>query len=135
MSSFPTVPIGVPGMRGTIEAPATRGPLNPQFLMVYGFQRLPTDPGTDVLTVAAQVSLVGAEIRIYDLDNSPAGSLGTELAGVESCPTSTFQYYGVAGNLVWVQVMLSGYKEFGQEFVIPQLAGTLPAVLRVDSSA
>jgi hypothetical protein len=80
-------------------------------------------------TIAAQVSLVGAEVRIYDLDNSPAGSLGTELAGVESCPGSTFSFTVAAGNSVWVQIMLAGYKEFGQQLVGPSASTTYTMTL------
>ena len=94
-----------------------------------------TPPVAVILTIAAQVSLVGAEIRIYDLDNSPAGSLGTELAGVESCGDATFPYIGAAGNLVWVQIMLAGYREFGQSLVFPASDATFSAILTVESDA
>lgn len=94
-----------------------------------------TPPVAVILTIAAQVSLVGAEIRIYDLDNSPAGSLGTELAGIESCGDATFPYIGAAGNSVWVQIMLVGYREFGQSLVFPASNSTFTAVLVVETDA
>lgn len=94
-----------------------------------------TPPVAVILTIAAQVSLVGAEIRIYDLDNSPAGSLGTELAGIESCGDATFPYIGAAGNSVWVQIMLAGYREFGQSLVFPASDSTFTAVLVVETDA
>lgn len=81
------------------------------------------------LTVSAQVSLVGAEIRIYDLDNSPAGSLGTELAGIETATDATFPYTGSAGNSIWVQIMLAGYEEFGQAVTMPSVSGNFVATL------
>lgn len=86
-------------------------------------------------TVAAQVSLAGAEIRVYDLDNSPAGSLGTELAGTESCPGSTFSFTVAAGNNVWVQIMLAGYKEYGQQITGPAASTTFTVALTKELDA
>jgi len=86
-------------------------------------------------TVAAQVSLAGAEIRVYDLDNSPAGSLGTELAGTESCPGSTFSFSVAAGNNVWVQIMLAGYKEYGQQLTGPAASTTYTFALTRETDA
>lgn len=87
-------------------------------------------PNLKTTTIAATgVSLVGAEVRVYDLDNLPAGSFGTELAGVESCSTSTFTFSGQAGNTVKIQIMRDGYEEFGQTFVIPSLDSTFEATL------
>lgn len=86
-------------------------------------------------TIAAQVSLAGAEIRIYDLDNSPAGSLGTELAGTESCPGSTFSFSIAASNNVWVQIMLAGYKEYGQQITGPAASTTFTVALTKELDA
>ena len=86
-------------------------------------------------TVAAQVSLSGAEIRVYDLDNSPAGSLGTELAGTESCPGSTFSFTVAAGNNVWVQIMLANYKEFGQQLTGPSASTSFTFALIRETDA
>ncbi len=86
-------------------------------------------------TIAANVSLAGAEVRIYDMDNTPAGSLGTELAGTESCPGSTFGFVATAGNTVWVQIMLAGYKEFGQSMVTPAASTTYTYTLRGEVNA
>lgn len=83
------------------------------------------------LTIAANVSLVGAEIRIYDLDAS-GNDLGTELAGTETSASATFPFSGSAGNEVWVQIMLTGYEEFGQEVTVPASNGTFNALLRLD---
>lgn len=100
-----------------------------------GFTPVNTGPNITVTapvlttTITAQVSLVGAEVRIYDLDNSPAGSLGTELAGVESCPTAMFDFSIAAGNSVWVQIMLADYKEFGQQLVGPSASTTYTMTL------
>lgn len=87
-----------------------------------------------VLTVAANVSLSGAEIRIYDLDNTPAGSLGTELTGTESNSGATFGYAGTAGNSVWIQILAAGYVEFGQSLVLPAFDSTFTATLIPDSN-
>lgn len=74
-------------------------------------------PGITV-TLAAQVPLTGAEVRVYDMDNLPFGSLGTELAGIESAG-NTFSFDATPGNTVWLQVMLDGYKEYGQAYTVP----------------
>lgn len=87
-----------------------------------------------LLTIDAPVSLVGAEIRIYDLDNSPAGSFGTELSGTESNGTATYAYTGTAGNLIHIQIMLSGYVEFNRAFTMPTAAQTYTAQLVVDNN-
>lgn len=103
-------------------------------LIGYAPQRLPTDPvGSAVLTIEATADMTGAEIRIYDLDAVPVGSLGTELAGVESCPTATFSYafdFGFAPNLVWIQVMAPGFEEYGQQYTLPTRDTNLSLILQ-----
>lgn len=86
------------------------------------------------VTLTAQVSLVGAEIRVYDLDNSPAGSLGTEITGTESQSNPSFSFSTSAGNLVWIQIMLSGYEEFGLEITVPTLNADIPITLSIDKN-
>jgi hypothetical protein len=73
---------------------------------------------TDV-RIEGTVSLVGAEVRIYDL-NDPSGDFGTELAGVESCATSYFDFTEAPGNTVWIQILLQGYKEYGKKVLVPK---------------
>jgi hypothetical protein len=91
---------------------------------------------TYTLTINANVSLAGAEIRIYDMDNIPAGSLGTELTGVESNSGSTFSYnYGSAPNDVWIQILKDGYVEYGQPYTVTASAATLTALLQADTNA
>ncbi len=88
------------------------------------------------LTINSNVSLAGAEIRIYDMDNIPAGSFGTELTGVESNPSSTFAYnYGSAPNDVWIQILKDGYVEYGQPYTLTASVATLTATLQADSNA
>jgi hypothetical protein len=82
------------------------------------------------VTIEAQVSLSGAEIRIYDLDNSPAGSYGTELAGTESCGTATYGYSGSVGNSIEIQIMLTGYVEYTQQYTLPATSVTLTISLK-----
>jgi hypothetical protein len=79
-------------------------------------------------TLSSDVSLTGAEIRIYDMDNSPAGSLGTELAGTETL-SGTFTFTADAANQVWIQIILTGYQEFGQSFTVPSADSTLSITL------
>lgn len=81
------------------------------------------------------LSLLGAEIRIYDLDNNPAGSLGTELDGTESNAASTFTYSGVNGNEIWIQILLDGYEEFGQKYTLPVNDAIFSATLEPDVNA
>lgn len=89
-----------------------------------------------IVTISAQVSLVGAEVRIYDIDvGSPAGALGTELAGSESHGSATFTYNGTAGNNIWVQVFLDGYKEYGQVYEVPVADATLAITLEAELNA
>ncbi len=87
------------------------------------------------INIAAQVALTGAEVRIYDLDNNPAGSLGSELAGTESNVTSDFAFAAEAGNDVWLQVMQSGYEEYGQQITVPAAAATINIILSADNNA
>jgi len=86
------------------------------------------------VTVTANVSLNGAECRVYDLDGTPAGSLGTELAGVESNTGATYAFSGSAANVVWLQVMLNGYVEFGTQLTIPTTSGSYPITLTADNN-
>lgn len=85
------------------------------------------------ITIESSLTLTGAEVRIYDLDNMPAGSLGTELAGIESS-VATFSYDGLAGNSVWIQVMKPGYVEYGQQLTIPTTDTTINIILTKDNN-
>lgn len=86
------------------------------------------------LTISANVSLSGAEVRIYDLDNSPAGSHGTELSGTESNATSTYVYSGSASNLILIQVFLTGYEEYSASYTMPSVSQTYGIVLMPDTN-
>lgn len=87
------------------------------------------------VTISTASGLTGAEIRIYDLDNSPSGSLGTELDGVEINGSSTFVYSGASGNEIWIQIMKSGYKEYGQAYIMPAVNSNLTVLLILDNNA
>jgi hypothetical protein len=87
------------------------------------------------LTITSNVTLVGAEVRIYDLDNAPAGSLGTELSGSESYGSANYAYSGTAGNSIWIQIMKNGYIEFGQQTTMPAVDGEFYALLRQDTNS
>lgn len=87
-------------------------------------------PGV-LTTLTAQVPLTGAEVRVYDLDNVPVGSLGTEIAGTESAG-STFSFDAQAGNLVWIQIMKPGYVEYGQQIAVPDEATTISVILQAE---
>lgn len=89
---------------------------------------------TATITLQANTTLSGAEIRIYDMDNVPAGSLGTELAGIESNGSSTFSFAAESTNVVWIQIMKSGYIEYGQQYTIPTINTTLSLILTVDTN-
>lgn len=85
------------------------------------------------LTIEANVSLVGAEIRIYDMNTSPP-DFGTELQGTESHDSVTYSYSGTAGNIIYIQIMKPGYVEFGQSTTMPEANGTYYALLEVDTN-
>ncbi len=86
------------------------------------------------LSISSQVSLVGAEIRIYDLDDT-LPNLGTELAGTESHNASTYDFSDSAGNSIWIQIMLDGYEEFGLQTTMPSSDGDLVAILKKELNA
>jgi hypothetical protein len=87
------------------------------------------------LTLAPAVSLVGAQVHVYDLDSSAVGSLGTELESTSSCTASTYRIYRLAGNSIWVQILKTGYLEFGDSFTTPSAAQTSSPILQVDYNA
>jgi|PlaIllAssembly_1097288.scaffolds.fasta_scaffold13254_6 hypothetical protein len=87
------------------------------------------------VTWQANVSLSGAEIRVYDLDGAGGTDYGTELAGVESHSSTTYTYGGSQGNAVLLQVMKDGYEEFTQQFTIPANATTFDITLTADNNA
>jgi hypothetical protein len=88
-----------------------------------------------ILTIESNVSLIGAEVRIYDMENDPVGSLGPELAGTEIHDAATFSAVIASANLVWIQIMHDGYVEFGQEFTMPSTSITFTALLVPDQNA
>ena len=85
------------------------------------------------VTIAANVTLAGAEIRIYDLDTTPP-EFGTELAGVESNGTTTYGYAGAVGNVILIQIMQDGYEEYTQEYTMPTNDSDLDIVLQADEN-
>lgn len=91
-------------------------------------------PVQSTLSIQGSVSLAGAEVRIYDLDAS-GNDMGTELAGTESNGASSYDYTGLAGNSIWVQILQSGYAEFGQQLTIPATDSVFSAVLQPDLNA
>ena len=94
-------------------------------------------PIAATLAIAANVSLSGAEIRIYDADNTPAGTLGTELSGTESNPSTTYTYSAASlmNNTIYIQVMQSGYEEFLTSHTVTNINETLTLTLKTDVNA
>lgn len=86
------------------------------------------------ITIVANVSLIGAEIRIYDLD-AVLPFKGTEIAGVESHVASTYVFSSTAANVVWVQIMKPDYEEFGLTYTLPGVNSTLNVILNLDVNA
>jgi len=86
------------------------------------------------ITIEGNVSLLGAEVRIYDLDNTPTGSLGTELSGTESNGSANYVYSGGAGNLIFIQIMKTGFVEYGQSITIPTVNTTIDIILTKDNN-
>lgn len=89
-------------------------------------------PVNRTLTLSANVSLVGAEIRIYDLDGA-TGDFGTELAGTESHTSVTYSYTDTTTNLIHIQIMLDGYEEFNLDYTLDSDV-TLPITLNADNN-
>ena len=85
------------------------------------------------LTISAQVSLVGAEIAIYDMNVTPP-DFGDELAHSESHGSATFIYSGSASNLIRIQVMLPNYEEFSENFTMPTVSGDKVIKLEVETN-
>ena len=85
-------------------------------------------------TLVAQVSLVGAEVRIYDRDET-LPDLGTEIAGVESAPAATYAFTTDAANLVHIQVQLAGYEEFAIDATVAAASGNLEITLIPETNA
>jgi len=86
---------------------------------------------TVTVTIIANVTLVGAEVRIYDLDTTPP-DYGTELAGTESHDASTYVYAGTGSNVIHIQIMKDGYVEYNQEYTMPTSDSDLNVVLQPD---
>jgi len=84
------------------------------------------------LTIAPTVSLLGAQVHIYDQDSAANGDLGTVLAGTTSCPAASFTYYGAAGNTVWLQILANNYLEYGASLITPSAASTISPALEQD---
>ena len=89
--------------------------------------------GLVALTIEANVSLVGAEVAIYDMDTTPP-DFGTELAHVESHVSATYVYSGSGLNTIKVQVMLAGYKEYLKTIIMPTADGTLSITLETETN-
>lgn len=86
-------------------------------------------------TIQANVSLSGAEIRVYDLDGSPVNSLGSELeGGTEALAGSpaVYSFNTTAGNNVWIQILKDGYKEFGLSTTVGDINNTLSIILEAE---
>ena len=87
------------------------------------------------IEISSIISLAGAEIRIYD--NNGAGiSMGDNLSGVESNPSSTYSYQhaGVTNEIV-IQIMLDGYNEEVIPFTLTSGNQSLSAILTIDSNS
>lgn len=84
------------------------------------------------ITITSNVTLSGAEVRIYDLDNTPAGSLGSEIYGNESVSGSSVTFSTLPNNSLWIQIMKSGYIEFGQQVTVGTSDSEYYALLMAD---
>ena len=85
-------------------------------------------------TLTTGGGLVGAEVRIYELDSASPNNLGTEIAGIESS-TATFSFSSYGGNEVWLQVMKAGFAEYGERFTIPDYPNTLQVILTPEQNS
>jgi len=87
------------------------------------------------LTIESNIDLTGAEIRIYDNEFGD-NNLGTELVGTETHTGATYSTDQLGtNNNVWIQIIQSGYVEFGQAFTIGESDVTFTANLQLDNNA
>lgn len=104
-----------------------------------GMNSFQSDDGTIytppvTLTISANVSLVGAEIRVYDLSGA-SDNYGLDVAGIESCAGPTFSFSGTSGANIMIQIMLAGYVEYTQSATIPASSSTFTATLLIDNNS
>lgn len=87
-------------------------------------------------TITANVSLVGAEVRVYKAADMPGDTaeMGVELAGVESAVSSTFTVSTLANQNIWIQIMKEGYFEYTLFYTTGSVDTTLPIVLIADTT-
>lgn len=127
-----TTPVHVTAVSGTVTITLADGQSAPAY--VSDGATVVIAEAVTALTISAQVSLVGAEVRLYDLDTSD-GTFGTELSGVESCTTATYSYTGLRGNVIAIQIMLDGFVEYMQTITLENPTQNLNITLAVDTNA
>ena len=77
---------------------------------------------------------IGAEVRIYDLDNT-LPDFGTELTGEESITSTSFSWaHSKAGDDVFVQVFATGFKEYGETISLLSVSQNLAINLDAEDS-
>ena len=86
------------------------------------------------VTIIANVTLVGAEVRIYDLDTTPP-EYGTELAGTESNGTANYIYSGTGSNVILIQIMKDGYVEYTENYTMPTSDSDLNIKLKPEENS
>jgi hypothetical protein len=78
-----------------------------------------------VLTVISNISLVGAEVRMYDADSTGVDK-GTELVGVETSASATFTTSLIANtNLIFIQIIQAGVEEEEISFTMGATSQTI----------
>jgi hypothetical protein len=90
-------------------------------------------PPATTITLSANVSLAGAEVRIYE--NASGDYIGDEVVGTESNPDSTYAFEYPSGDTVVIQILKSGYVEYIQAITVPESDFTLPISLVADINA
>jgi hypothetical protein len=113
----------------TLEIPA--GGETPTILNGTDASTVIDTPALEV-TLAANVSLVGAEVRIYDADTGSGDYKGDEIIGVESCLTAQYSFEVTVGQNLIIQIMKTGYVEYVLAYTAPATSTTLPITLEVD---
>lgn len=93
----------------------------------------PSPPVT--LTVAANVSLAGAVVSVFDLDGTPSGSYGTLLGGAAPSAGATVDVVVSAGNSVSIQILKDGYIESNTSYTMPGVSATATIELEPDPNA
>lgn len=86
------------------------------------------------LTLSITTLPVGAEVRIYDLDDT-LPDFGSELTGVESLTSTSFNWiHSKAGDRIYLQIFADGFKEYGETITLLSVSQTIEPALEAEDA-